>query len=466
MGKWTDQGFVANQKSYYKAAIQQIFVDAFGSDFDLNDNLPQGVLIERLAELFYGIDMDGVEAFARLNLNTMAGVFLDVVGSWRGIARVLGEPQTGVVTVTCRAENFTPFSIPEGTVLTCTESGDRFVTTRLATFSSETLNVEIAYTENGNSNAIVGNTMTTENFPMVQNIEIISLFDGTENESDMDYRSRLEKEYPASTGTIEYVNNLLRALPTVKAVNCLYNDSTTTVDTIPAYCTEWIVAPKSDVPSTALDVFKQTVAEIVLDNKVPGAPTHGNTTMTLADVFGTPKTVKFTIAYKIPIEIHVTAATPESTGIFDLGNQEEIKAVAAAYINNLDVGKDVSYSRCIAPFAADTGFDVTSFKMRRVGNLTGADTLTYLRNPLYDTEDALAWRVGNDFTPYYTEGLTFPAIPTDPSEHIYIYSDPECETQVTMITAVNTNPWLENSNLLITSREYASITTDDITIGI
>ena len=66
MGKWTDQGFVANPVSYYKSAIQQVIVEAFGSEFDLNDNLPQGVLIQRLAELFYGMDMDGIEAFSRL----------------------------------------------------------------------------------------------------------------------------------------------------------------------------------------------------------------------------------------------------------------------------------------------------------------------------------------------------------------------------------------------------------------
>lgn len=365
MGKWTDQGFIANELSYYKSAIQQVFVDAFGDDFDLSDNLPQGVLIQRLAELFYGMDMDGVEAFSRLNLNTMGGVFLDVVGNLRGIQRILGAPQSGIATVTCNAGTFVPFTIPEGTVFTVVETGDKFVTTRLATLSSDTGNIEIEYSQNGNSTAIVGNTMSVDGFPLIQNIEIISLFDGTENESDISYRSRLETEYPAAVGTIEYVNNLLRALPTVRSVGCVYNDTSATVGDIPAYCTEWLVAPKEEVTGDALEVFKTAVAETILDNKVPGAPTYGNTTMTdIVDTFGTPKTVKFTVATAVPIEISVTVATPEATGVFDLAGLPEIKEVVKKYVNGLEIGKDVSYTRCIAPFAADKGFDITSFKMK------------------------------------------------------------------------------------------------------
>lgn len=395
MGKWTDQGFIANTLSYYKSAIQQVFVEAFGNDFDLNDNLPQGVLIQRLAELFYGMDMDGIEAFARLNLNTMGGVFLDVVGNLRGINRVLGKPQTGLATITCSSSNFSPFTIPEGTVLTVSQGGDKFIITRNHTFSTDEETVEIAYAENGNSSAIVGNTMTVENYPQIQNIEIISLFDGTPNESDIEYRSRLQKEYPAAVGTIEWVNNLLRAIPSVKAVGCMYNDTAVATD-IPAYSTEWLVAPVSGITGDALDVFKTSVAETILDNKVPGAPTAGNTTMSVQDVFGTTKSVNFTIATEVAIEMELVVATPEATGVFDLGGIEEIKKTVADYVNGLDIGKDVSFSRCIAPFAADKGFDISSFKMK----------------------------------------------------------------------AKTSDTWLENQNLVIGAREYATLNTTDITVGI
>ena len=474
MGTWSNQGFIAQPLSYYKSAIQDVFVEAFGSDFDLNDNLPQGVLIQRLAELFYGMDMDGIEAFSRLNLNTMGGLFLDVVGNLRGIPRVLGAPQTGLVAVTCNPQNFVSFTVPAGTVLTVSETGDQFVTTRLTTFTSNTGTLEVEYSSDGNSTAIVGNTMTTTLFPQIKNLEIISLFDGTEDESDISYRSRLKTEYPAAVGTIEYVDNLLRALPTVKAVGCLYNDTSSTVGGIPAYCTEWMVAPTAEAAETILDnsinvvqtvgdslsdleadittfeayvsptgytqytftydgadwkdsdsntvtlsdygisytgtpvaddaievsyfvgAFKISVGEVIVDNKVPGAPTHGNTSVTVTDIFGSNKTVNFTVATEVPIEIEITVATPEATGIFDLGGISEIKEKVAEYVNGLEIGNDVSYSRCMAPFAADTGFDIISFRMK----------------------------------------------------------------------AKSSGAWTTNGNLIINAREYASLQPEDITVGI
>lgn len=458
MGKWTNQGFVANTLSYYKSAIQQVFIEAFGDDFDLNDNLPQGVLIQRLAELFYGMDMDGVEAFARLNLNTMGGVFLDVVGNLRGVPRVLGQPQTGLATITCQSASFSPFTLPEGTVLTVTETGDTFVVSRVTTLESDTMNVDIAFTENGNSSAIVGNTMTVEGFPQIQNIEIVSLFDGTENESDIAYRSRLQREYPAAVGTIEYVNNLLRALPTVKAVGCLYNDTSSSVGGIPAYCTEWLVAPAQEVTIEALDAFKSAVGEVIVDNKVPGSPTYGNTTVTVADAFGTSKTVKFTVAREVPIEISVTVATPEDTGVFDLGSVADDKETVWKYVNNLEIGKDVSFSRCIAPFASDKGFDVIAFKMRTVASLKGDDTHTYVRNPMYDTSTAMGWEY--DSTIYWTQGTVFPVPGAG------IFSDEECTTQITFVDSLVESEWIENDNLVIEGRQFASISINDINVGI
>lgn len=459
MGKWTDQGFVANTKSYYKSAIQQVFVEAFGEDFDLSDSLPQGVLIERLAELFYGMDMDGVEAFSRLNLNTMAGLFLDVVGHLRGINRVLGQPQTGVVTVTCASSNFSPFTMPEGTVLTVTQTGDQFVTSRVHTFSTDEEAVEIQYVENGNSSAIVGNTMTVSNYPQIQNIEIISLYDGTENESDISFRGRLQTEYPAAVGTIEWVNNLLRAIPSVRSVGCLYNDTAVATD-IPAYSTEWMVAPKDNVIGDAITVFKTEVAETILDNKVPGSPTAGNTTMSVQDTFGTTKTVKFTVATEVPIKMALVVATPEATGVFDLGGVGEIKQVVADYVNSLAIGNDVSYTRCIAPFAADKGFDITSFKMACVSNLVGADGRLYLKAEGSDTGTAMAWRIRGSDTLYYTSGLTFPEVADK------IYSDDACTEEVTSIAAANESQWIQNANYVINAREYATLDPANISVGI
>jgi hypothetical protein len=323
------------------------------------------------------------------------------------------------------------------------------------------MNIDIQFSENGNSSAIVGNTMTVEGFPQIQNIEIVSLFDGTENESDIVYRARLQREYPAAVGTIEYVNNMLRALPSVKAVGCVYNDTSSQVGDLPAYSTEWMVAPTKDISVDSLGAFKTSVGEAIIDNKVPGAPTYGNTTVTVTDTFGSNKTVSFTIAQEVPIEISVTVATPEDTGVFDLAGVADDKQAVVDYVNGLEIGKDVSFSRCIAPFASDKGFDITAFKMRTIARLLGDNGKTYIRNPMYDTATAMAWYTDDDAsTPFYTEGIVFPV----PGANIF--SDAACTTQVTFADSLIESPWIEGENLTVESRQFASLDISNITVGI
>ena len=75
------------------------------------------------------------------------------------------------------------------------------------------------------------------------------------------------------------------------------------------------------------------------------------------------------------------------------------------------------------------------FDLPATNTLTGVDTVTYTRNPKYDTATALAWKVGaygtTNFTPaYYTSGLTDPTVGTT------IYSDAACTTAVTTVDSV------------------------------
>lgn len=370
MGTWTNQGFVAAPNAdYYKDLIIPIFKEAFGDDFATDESLPQGVLITRLAELFYAMDMDGVEAFSRLNLNTMGGLFLDTIGNFRGIPRVLGAPQTGLVEITCNPNTFAPFTLPKGTVLTVVETGDTFVTVNEGgdTFTETTGTIRVQYTENGNSAALVNNTMTVVGFNQITNIKIVALFDGTDNESDISYRSRLIRDYPAANNTIEYILNKMREINTIRSVGVLYNDTASTdANGLPAYSTEFMYAarPNAETPEITA-MTNNEVAKIIVDNKVPGSPTHGSTTVTVTDAFGQSKSIKLTKADPVRIHIYVQVSTPETTGMLDLVNRDAITDTIANYLNTLDIGKDISYSRCMAPLTADTGFDVADFAIKK-----------------------------------------------------------------------------------------------------
>lgn len=81
-----------------------------------------------------------------------------------------------------------------------------------------------------------------------------------------------------------------------------------------------------------------------------------------------------------------------------------------------------------------SGF-VKAYDLPAVVTLTCANSEDYVRNPKYDTQSALAWRVADDshfvdWTAYYTSGTTDPAVGDT------IYSDAACTTALTTISTI------------------------------
>lgn len=373
MGQWTDAGFEAKTLDYYKAAIQQVFIDAYGDDFLLDDALPQGILIQELAEMFYNADMDGVEVLSRLNLNSAPGLYLDLIGGLRGIIRSPGSKASVTVTITSSASSI-PYSIPAGQRFVCNETSEAFEAAEIINITATTQTGVLTALDSGDVQAAVANTMTVEN-SNITDVVITAVAQGTGRESDMDYRGRLIRTYTAAGNTNQSVLNLLLALDCVDTAGVNYNDTSETVGGLAPYSTEFMAVKKADFDET---LFKTQVAQTILNNKTPGAPTDGNTTVSVTDVFGTTKQVKFTIPTEKKIEIEVVVATPETTGVLDLSGVPAIKEAIMTYINGLDIGKDVSFSRCMAPLTADSGFDVTAFKIRAVGDANWTQNANYI----------------------------------------------------------------------------------------
>lgn len=436
MGKWTDAGFVAQTKSYYEQAVQDVFTAAYGTDFLLDPATPQGIIITRIAELLYNADMDGVEVFSRLNFNTASGIYLDIIGNFRGIPRGLGTPQVGTIQITCNPNNFMPFTIPQGQIFTTLDTGDNFEAISGATINGTTATIQVQYTSSGNSNASVGALMRTDGFAQIINIELMGLADGQEKESDLEYRTRLRQDYPSSNNTIEYIERQLRALQIVKTVGHEYNDTAETVDTIPPYCTEFMVVP---VPTADMDTFKAEVATTILNNKVPGSPTAGNTTVEAVDIFGSTKTVKFTIPTQVELQINVQVGTPESTGYISLDGVGAVRLAIEAYINSLGIGDDVSYSRCMAPLTADPNFDVLSFKIRVLPVAP-------------EWEEGTTYKTG-DIVNYM--GTFYISTEDDNTSNPTVYG-----------WELYNEGWVENQNFSIDRRQYATIDAKNIYIGV
>lgn len=372
MGKWTNAGFVANSIEYYKNQLQQVFINAYGSDFLLDDSLPQGVVIQEIAELLYNADMDGVEALARLNLNTATGIYLDLIGALRGIPRRIGVPPMLTVTITSDSSSL-PYTIPAGHEVTIIETGEVFTIQQAVTVSTASLAVTVVGSAYQATTTQVGHKGTSS-ISNITDITVTGITPGVDAEPDYEFRTRLLQTYTVMNGTMQSVLNLLRNRTDIRSVGVNYNDTSSTVSSIPAYCTEFMVVPKEEAN---LSDVKQAVANIIVQNKTPGAPTYGNVTQNGVDPNGKTVQVNFTIPTKKAIEIVVTVSTPETTGVLDLTHVPEIQTAIVKYINSLGIGQDVSFARCMAPLTADTGFDVVSFQIKATGDQS------YLTNANY-----------------------------------------------------------------------------------
>ena len=380
MGTWVNEGFIAQDITTYKTQIQQIFKDAFGEDFIVDDDtLPQGILIQELAELMANADADAIQVLTQLNVNTMSGIWLDLVAMARGLSRNPGSPQRATVAVTSNPAVL-PITIPEDQVFTCNETGEQFVLKEAKTISSANDTMQIVFDGEGNSTAVVGNHFYTDGIPAIITMEIIGLSNGTERESDSDFRNRLKATVPVFNPTIEHITNEIKLLQDIRGVGCAYNDTSSTVDGIPAYCTEFLVAPTANVDKTTeqYTYWKEAVGRVILWNKVPGSPTYGNVTVNIADPFGTTKNVSFSVPEEVSVGVTIEAEVNEEVSAADLENLETAKTKIAEYINNLPVGTDISYSRIIQIFMENCTMDVLSVTFKNMSSGTEYENQNYV----------------------------------------------------------------------------------------
>lgn len=380
MGQWTNRGFVASSIEDYKAQIQSVFTKAFGSDFIVDDDtLPQGILIQELAEIMANADADSVEVLTQLNPNTMSGIWLDFVAFARGLSRKAGTPQTATVSVVSNPASL-PFVIPVGQVFTCNETGEQFKSSESKTITTANSSIQIGYDGEGDSSVAIGNHFHTEGLPGIITMEIIGLSVGTERESDADFRARLMASAPVFNPTIEHITNEINLLPDIRGVGCAYNDTAETVEGMPPYTTEFLVAPTANIDKTTdqYTYWKEAVGKAILWNKVPGSPTYGTTTVNIEDPFGTLKDVSFSVPDEVRIGITINASVNEQVGVADIEKLAEIKEKIADYVNKLPVGTDVAYSRIMQIFMDGSSMDVTSLVFENIATGTEYTNQNYI----------------------------------------------------------------------------------------
>ena len=362
MSEFTSTGVVTKTLDEWYNAVVEFKRAVWGQDFVTDPTTKQGADILQLAELLYNAEMNNVSAFAQLNLNTATGICLDYIGLVRGIPRNGGYPQEIVIDLTSATTGWT--LTPDVTFRTT--SGYNYYAPASVLIESLSQQVTLVYVSDGNPAVNPGDPLQT----VQPNTNVISaviaqggITPGAETENDELYRKRIKDADIGFIGTLELMASEMSKVPGMSKLRILYNDeSTTDTQGIPAYHTEFLVVPDDGVVD---GTFNAAVAEKILEIKVPGAPLYGSTIVQVADYYGENKNVKFTRPTKIMVQFYAKIATNPTTGVIDTTNVPVETQAIVDYIQSVDVGEGISWSRILGMLAGDTGFIITEWGLRK-----------------------------------------------------------------------------------------------------
>lgn len=362
MSEFTSTGVVTKTLDEWYEAVVAFKRAVWGNDYVTDPTTKQGADILQLAELLYNAEMNNISAFGQLNLNTATGICLDYIGLVRGIQRDGGYPQEIKVVLTLGVAGWTLTP----SVVFKTQEGYNYYVPSSVEITDLSQEVTLVYSSDGNPPIRAGDPLQT----VQPNPNIISavvaqggIVDGAPTESDESYRKRIKDADIGFIGTLELMASEMSKVQGMAKLKILYNDeSTTDAQGVPAYNTEFLVVPEDGVD---IDTFKSACAQKILEIKVPGAPLNGSTTVQVADYYGENKNVNFTVATKVRVQFYATIGANPDTGVLDTSQLDLEKQAIVDYVQSVDVGESISWSRILGKIANDSGFLISDWGLRR-----------------------------------------------------------------------------------------------------
>lgn len=176
---------------------------------------------------------------------------------------------------------------------------------------------------------------------------------GRDVESDEQLRDRLlTSRSQRSNNTWDSLYSGLLSIEGVTSVNLEENATDTAVGTLPPYSYTAVVLGGSD----------QEIGQVVWRNKPLGIAPQGNTAITVQDIRGDSKTVRFSRPSEITIYIEMSVVT--DSNLFPGDGIDQIKQSILNYsATNFGIGDDVIYSKLFTPINQIRGHYVDSLKI-------------------------------------------------------------------------------------------------------
>lgn len=324
MGTLNETGYESTSYADKRTELEEIFLEAFGDDLRTDPETPQGQLIDYITSLSNNEDKIGLEIFNQLDYRKATGSLLSMIAITKGQPRRSGTKAVITCTATSTDINYT---IPAGTVFS-----EDFETASDISITSYSQSIQLIAVDNGLSDQEVTDTLTSESYlPLLSDVEITDIQDGTDDESDPDLILRLsDSDSETSQNDVDAILDRLNSLTDTTRVRVLENDTNAEVDSVPAYAIEAIV----------LGGLDEDIATVIYDVKASGTPTNGDEEVTLTDSQGYPKLIKFTRPTSIDVYARISISARENIVIS--GDINGFIEDTTTYIDSLPTGVDVS----------------------------------------------------------------------------------------------------------------------------
>lgn len=331
----TDKGYI--RRTYYDILNDKIqrAKELLGEDIDTSELSVLGKYL-RINAYDQAIAEEEIEAvyYARFP-NTASGQSLDRLTAFVGIAR---NPATRAV-YSVRVHGDAGYTIPSG-FLVGTETDLTYQTDREYTIGDDgSCIVETTCTEAGS----IGNLPSAADICRIMNpdaqitsvIGVERITHGNDDESDADLRMRFTA---AAAGSGSGNENAIRAailrVPTVQYAAVIANSDNVEDEA---------GRPPNSFECYVLggDEYEKEIAEAIFSKRPVGIRTVGEKSVTITDITGTERVIKYSPARKVMVTVNVAVKT---TTTFPDDGVELIRSGVAEYINGLGIGNTLVLS--------------------------------------------------------------------------------------------------------------------------
>lgn len=346
-----------------KTYVEDVFKSIYGEDVYIDPDSQDGQLLAIFASAIDDCNAQTVQAYNNYSPATARGTGLSIAVKINGLARktasystvdtkIIGQAGTTILNGIAKDVNGGQWLLPASVVI---PSGGEITVTSTAK-------------EIGAQRAAAGEVTVigtpTRGWQSVTNMADAVVGDPIETDAELRQRQAISTAIPSLTvfeGTIGAVSSIAG----VERCEGYENDTNVTDSNgIPAHSISLVVEGGD----------AQTIGETIAAKKTPGTGTFGTTEVSVIDVYGVPRTIRFYRPTAVSIKAEITIASKPG---WNSSIGDKIKQAVVDYIDNIRIGGDVIISSINLPANLYGGvdsktFDVTSLQIARLANPLGS----------------------------------------------------------------------------------------------